>query len=96
MSAPDTWSVDFTTGQPVVVVSDMPPYDVTDVESPVNIHGDRLAKLCDEELVEPDSDVVWPCTRDADHPGRHVTTGGRGVVLAAWPGEHLPMVEDLA
>jgi hypothetical protein len=36
----------------------------------------------------------WYCLRDANHKGRHIALGGKGV-MAAWPGDHRPRMEDL-
>lgn len=34
------------------------------------------------------------CLRGAYHPGRHIALGVDGV-MAAWPGDHRPRLEDL-
>lgn len=34
------------------------------------------------------------CTRDVNHPGRHIAEAGTFIV-AAWPGDHEPTLADL-
>lgn len=37
----------------------------------------------------------WVCTREPNHPGRHIAAGALFGLVAAWPGEHRPTEADL-
>jgi hypothetical protein len=67
------------------------------------IHSDVLAAVVAEGLFtcrQPSPTrhgyprAAYLCTRNAGHPGRHVTIGYTAV-LAAWPGTSEPVISDL-
>lgn len=39
-------------------------------------------------------ETQFSCMREPGHPGRHIATGTH-VLVAAWPGDHEPTMDDL-
>lgn len=60
-----------------------------------HVHGDAPNDCPDRSPVDPRLGYAGLfCMRSANHKGRHIGLTDRGVA-GAWPGSHLPRLEDL-